>query len=132
MKPLVFSPIKLLLVTLLLFSGNSIFGQKSTEYNSIEKQVEEITQFIDETATETISEISDFLTDSPKNIGISENKTKIEATVNEIKDATAPIVNDMIQAASEVKVWLSKQYFAPLRHKKTVQPDNKFAANRTE
>lgn len=119
MKTSISKIIKVPLMTAFLFVCGTGFGQKSVNYTSVGTQLEEITNFFDDScqkadkiATEVINDLETFV----------KKNTKTE-TVAKVTEWSEIQFKELSGAVQETKIWLSKQQFAPIKHSKAPGKD---------
>lgn len=119
MKTSISNIIRIPIILSFFFVCGSSFGQKSVNYNSVGTQLEEITNFIDDSCKKADKTSSEVITDLEFFIKKSTNSE----TVAKITDWSETQLKDLNEAVQETKIWFSKQQFAPLKHSKVHNKD---------
>lgn len=119
MKTSILKNIKVPLIIVFLFICGTSFGQKSVNYSSVGSQLEEITNFIDDSCKKADKISSEIITD----LELFVKKNTSNETVAKITDWSESQFKDLNEAVQETKVWLSKQQFAPIKHSKVHPKD---------
>lgn len=111
------SSITYILRTTLVLAMLQVFtlthGQKSIQYASVETNLEEIQNFLDDTC-QSLDKITDNVVDELEAVIIHKSSRE---TLDKAADWGEVHLKELNEALLEVKVWLSKQYFAPVKHK---------------
>ncbi len=119
MKTSISNIIRVPLILAFLFVWASSFGQKSVNYNSVGSQLEEITNFIDDSCKKADKISSEVIND----LELFVKKNTNRETIAKITDWSETQLKDLNGAVQETKIWLSKQQFAPIKHSKAPNKD---------
>jgi len=104
---------------------NTSFGQKSINTQSVGTKLEEVSDLLYTITVETTEKITDGLTNQNSSSLSPKRQTEVNKAVNDVKDWSEVQYNEFLNVANETKAWLSKQYFAPLKQKKSNAPAQK-------
>lgn len=119
MKTSISNIIRIPFILALLFVWGSSFGQKSVNYNSVGSQLEEITNFIDDSCKKADKISSEVIND----LELFVKKNTNSETIAKITDWSETQLKDLNGAVQETKIWLSKQQLAPIKHSKAHNKD---------
>ncbi len=119
MKTSISKIIRVPLLVAFLFVWGTGFGQKSVNYSSVGSQLEEITNFFDDSCKKVDKITTEVITD----LEVFVKKSSNNETVAKLTDWGEVQLKDLNGAVMETKIWLSKQQFAPIKHSRVSNKD---------
>lgn len=117
MKTSIFTLKATFVLTFLFVCGTS-FSQKSVNYESVGTDLEEISEFFED-SFKTIDRISTDVVTELESLVQKQDSELLE----KVTDWSEVQLKELDEAAQEAKLWLSKQYFAPVKKSKNADKD---------